>query len=101
MEDKERFKKKAVALRYRPPEDSVPRIAAKGKGLVADKIIELARKYRIPIREDPQLVQILSQLDLGQEIPPSLYPVVAEVLAFIYSLEGRWKKKEEENFIEK
>ena len=70
--DKEKSKKEAVALRYSPPEDKAPRVAAKGRGLLAEKIIQLAHTYNIPIREDPALVQILSQLNLEEEIPPSI-----------------------------
>ncbi len=82
----------AVALKYSPPEVSVPKIAAKGYGEIAKKIIELARKHNIPIKEDPDLVQILCQLDLNQEIPTSVYKVVAEILAFVYSLNNKWKQ---------
>ena len=76
----------AAALRYRPDQDSAPRVTAKGSGLVAEKIIELARRNGIPIKEDPALIQVLSKLDLNQEIPPAIYVVVAEILAFVYSL---------------
>ncbi|HVO95158.1 MAG TPA: EscU/YscU/HrcU family type III secretion system export apparatus switch protein, partial [Terriglobales bacterium] len=62
---------------------------AKGRGYLADKILELARLHNIPIRQDKNLVQILSRLDLGDEIPPEVYRVVAEILAFIYRLSGR------------
>lgn len=82
----------AVALKYSPSETPVPKIAAKGYGEVAKKIIELARKHNIPIKEDPDLVQILCQLDLNQEIPASAYKVVAEVLAFVYSLNKKWEQ---------
>lgn len=82
----------AVALKYSPPETSVPKIAAKGHGAIAEKIIELARKHNIPIKEDPDLVQILSQLDLNEEIPTSVYKAVAEILAFVYSLNKKWKE---------
>lgn len=82
---------KAVALRYRPHRDPAPRVTAKGSGKVAEKIIQLARDHGIPLREDPALVEILSQLDLHQEIPPTVYVVVAEILAFVYSLNQRWK----------
>ena len=53
---------------------------------MAEKIIALARRQGIPIKEDPGLIQVLSSLDLNQEIPPALYLVVAEILAFVYSL---------------
>jgi flagellar biosynthesis protein len=57
---------------------------------LAQKIIELAQKHGVPIKEDPALVQILAQLDFYQEIPPSTYLVVADILAFIYSMNNRW-----------
>ena len=81
---------KAVALKYTPKVDRAPKVTAKGSGLVAEKIIELAKKHRIPIQEDAALVQILSQLDFYQEIPPSVYAVVAEILAFIYSMNKKY-----------
>jgi flagellar biosynthesis protein len=76
----------AVALKYDTAKDKAPKITAKGHGLVAETIIALAREKGVPIREDPDLVQVLSQFDLHQEIPPSLYQVVAELLAFVYRL---------------
>jgi flagellar biosynthesis protein len=83
--------KKAVALRYVPTLDRAPKVTAKGSGLLAQKIIELAREHGVPIQEDPVLIQILSQLDFYQEIPPSIYVVVAEILAFVYSVNNRWR----------
>ncbi len=76
----------AAALKYHPGRDSAPRVTAQGSGLVAEKIIDLARRNGIPIKEDPALIQVLSKLDLNQEIPPAVYVVVAEILAFVYSL---------------
>lgn len=90
-QEKKRPTPKAVALRYIPKVDRAPKITAKGSGLLAEKIIELAKKHGIPIQEDPALVQILSQLDFYQEIPPSVYMVVAEILAFIYSMNNRYQ----------
>ena len=84
--DEKRSLPKAVALRYRPPRDPAPRVMAKGAGLVAQKIIDLGREHGIPIQEDPGLIQILAQLDFYQEIPPKIYAVVAEILAFVYRL---------------
>lgn len=81
---------KAVALKYVPDQDRAPRVTAKGSGLLAQKIIELAKQHGIPIKEDTALIEILSQLDFHQEIPPSVYVVVAEILAFVYSLNNRW-----------
>ncbi len=90
MDSKARNYLQAVALRYRPEEDNAPRLAAKGRGPVADKIIELARQHNIPIRQDRNLVQVLSVLNLEQEIPPNLYKAVAEILAFVYRLSNRF-----------
>jgi len=76
----------AVALKYDPQKDAAPVLAAKGRGFVAEKIIDIAKKNRIPIKEDPNLVQILSKLEIDEQIPPVLYKAVAEILAFVYSL---------------
>lgn len=81
--------RQTVALRYLPKRDAAPKVVAKGSGYLADKILELARLHNIPIREDRNLVQILSRLDLEQEIPAEVYRAVAEILAFIYRLSGR------------
>ncbi len=78
--------KKAVALKYKPGDDHAPRITAKGTGRLAEKIIEMARKHGIPVKDDPDLVEVLSRLDLHDQIPPELYVVVAELLAFVYRL---------------
>jgi flagellar biosynthesis protein len=75
-----------VALRYQPLTDRAPKVTAKGSGIVADRILELARKHAIPIREDRNLVQILSALELDKEIPAHVYRAVAEILAWVYRL---------------
>lgn len=77
---------KAAALSYKQGRDSAPKVVAKGSGLMAEKIMEIARKHNIPLKEDPQLVEVLSTLDLHQEIPPELYKAVAEILAFVYRM---------------
>ncbi|TMA60429.1 MAG: hypothetical protein E6J73_13755, partial [Deltaproteobacteria bacterium] len=69
--------------------DDAPKLVAKGRGYLADKIIELARLHNIPIRQDKKLLQILSRLDLEEEIPLEVYKAVAEILAFIYRLSNR------------
>jgi flagellar biosynthesis protein len=86
VDDKPKLPLRAVALRYTPGEDDAPRVAAKGSGHVAEKILALAREHGVPIRQDRNLVQVLSRLDLEQEIPPSVYRAVAEILAFVYRL---------------
>lgn len=77
---------KAAALSYKQGKDSAPKVVAKGSGAMAEKILEIARKHHIPLKEDPQLVEVLSALDLNQEIPPELYKAVAEILAFVYRM---------------
>jgi flagellar biosynthesis protein len=77
-------REKAVALRYREKEGAAPRVVAKGEGLVAQKIKELAATHGIPIRRDDDLVELLAQVEIDREIPPELYAAVAEVLALIY-----------------
>jgi len=82
----------AVALKYDAATDSAPKVIAKGRGLVAEKIMALARAQGIPMREDPDLVQMLTQIDLDQEIPPSLYKIIAELLAFVYRLNQSYQR---------
>lgn len=84
--------KEAVALRYNRKKDSAPKVVAKGKGVVAKNIIELAKENGISIREDADLVQILSKIDINEEIPPKLYKAVAKILVFVYK--SREKIKE-------
>jgi flagellar biosynthesis protein len=81
--------RRAVALRYEPKRDRAPKLVAKGQGYIAEKILELARQYNIPVRQDKNLLQVVSRLDLNQEIPPEVYKAVAEILAFIYRLSSR------------
>jgi flagellar biosynthesis protein len=75
---------KAAALRYEKGKDNAPKVIAKGQRKIAEKIIEIAKKENIPIKEDEELVEILSSLDINEEIPPQLYEAVAKILAFIY-----------------
>ena len=79
---------KAVALKYDRKKDNAPRVIARGRGEIAKKIIEVAQAHNVTLVEDKNLIQILEALDLETEIPPELYRAVAEVLAFIYRLNG-------------
>ena len=79
---------KAVALRYKPEKEHAPRVVAHGKGLFAEKIIEKAKQFGIPIREDPYLVELLMRLDMYQEIPQELYKVIAEIFAFVFQIKN-------------
>ena len=84
-------RKKAVALRYKTDKDPAPLVVGKGVGELAEKIIALAEEHGIPIHEDTDLVEVLSRLDLHAAIPPETYVVVAEVLAFIYRTNEKFK----------
>ncbi|MGM0880908.1 MAG: EscU/YscU/HrcU family type III secretion system export apparatus switch protein [Bacillota bacterium] len=86
--------KKAVALKYEPGERLAPVMVAKGKGHMADLILEKAQENGIPVQEDSSLVEVLSKLDIDQEIPPELYTLVAEILSFVYRSDRKardWK----------
>ena len=83
-------KAKAVALKYNKEKDAAPKITAKGSGMVAEKIVEIAQAHNIPLYEDKNLVQVLEVLELEAEIPPELYRAVAEVLAFIYRINNKF-----------
>ncbi|MEC4684954.1 MAG: EscU/YscU/HrcU family type III secretion system export apparatus switch protein [Nitrospirota bacterium] len=84
-------RKKAAALKYRQGVDAAPKVVARGRGWLAERIIALAREHGVPIHEDKALVEILSTLDMYEETPPELYRAVAEVLTFIYKMNGRCK----------
>jgi len=73
-----------AALRYEAGEDHAPKLVAHGKGFAAQKIMELAELHDLPVKRDPTLVAVLGALDVGAEIPPDLYGVIAEVLAWAY-----------------
>lgn len=73
-----------AALRYEAGEDNAPVLLARGKGHTAARILALAEQHDLPVRRDPTLVSILGALDVGAEIPPDLYGVIAEVLAWAY-----------------
>ncbi len=77
----------AVALTYTPGE-AAPRVVAKGRGLIAQEIIERAREAGVFVHESPELVGLLMQVDLDERIPPQLYVAVAELLAWLYRLEA-------------
>ena len=83
----------AVAIQYDRNDMSAPKVVAKGRGGVAERLIELARENKIPIVEDKLLVEMLDQLNLNQEIPGELYQVVAEILVAVYKVEAGLKKK--------
>lgn len=76
----------AAAIKYDSAKDNAPKVTAGGRGLIAEKIIAMAQENGIPVKNDPDLIQVLSKLKIGSEIPVELYRAVAEILAFVYSL---------------
>lgn len=79
----------AVALGYDPDADDAPRVLAAGQGRVAEQILAAARAHNIPIQEDATLAAALATVELDAVIPPELYAVVAEVLAYVYRMQKR------------
>ena len=88
MSDKDiNLNQQVVALHY--DGESAPTVTAKGRGYIADEILNIANQHDIPIKQDADLVQFLSQVELGSEIPETLYLAVAEVIAFAYLIKGK------------
>ncbi|WP_028579327.1 EscU/YscU/HrcU family type III secretion system export apparatus switch protein [Desulfogranum japonicum] len=90
-------REKAVALRYDEETSRAPKVVASGTGLIAEKIIASAREAGIYIKEDPDLVEMLAKVPVGEEIPAELYQTIAEVLAFVYSVNDKFKSKLKES----
>jgi flagellar biosynthesis protein len=82
----------ATALQYDSDKGSAPRVIASGQRKMAEKILAEARKHNISIYEDSALTAALANVNLGEEIPAELYQVVAEVLAYIYRIEEKYRK---------
>jgi flagellar biosynthesis protein len=77
----------AVALHY--DGSGAPKVLAKGRGELAERILERAREHGVPLRESPELVEVLATVDIGRQIPEPLYRAVAEVIAYAWSLSGK------------
>ena len=88
---------KAVSLQYKKGKNAAPKVTAKGQGWMADRIIKMADKNNIPIRKDKDLLHLLSEIDVGQEVPESLYKVVAELLAWVYQINQDYPGSEKAN----
>lgn len=86
IKDKKNKPKQAIALSYDPSEDA-PKVVASGRGILAEKIIEKAQEFDVPIHKDDKLADTLSRLEIGEMIPPELYEVVAEILIFVDSMD--------------
>ena len=80
---------KAVALKYKAYEDMAPKVVAKGKGEIARKIIEKAKKFDIPIFKNEELADMLLNVEIGEEVPPKMYEAVVEVFIWLYKLEEK------------
>ncbi len=79
--------KKAIAIKYDPSENDAPSILAKGRGIVADNIIKGGNEASVPIYENRQLAEELIHIQIGNQIPPKLYEVVAQILVFVNDLD--------------
>ncbi|MDR3091583.1 MAG: EscU/YscU/HrcU family type III secretion system export apparatus switch protein [Clostridiales bacterium] len=90
MAEQKKPNSKAVALKYETG-DEAPRVVGKGRGYVADKLLEQAKLNSIPVYRDAKLVEELTGISLGDNIPPELYEIVAQVLVFVTDLDKRGK----------
>lgn len=86
-------KTQAVALKYDNTKDAAPKVVAKGQSLVAERILEIAAEYGIPVHKDADLVEVLNAVQLDQEIPLEVYSVVAEIFAYIYRMNQKSAEK--------
>ena len=80
----------AVALDYDPARDRAPKVRAGGRGEIAEQILEIAFANGVKVREDADLAELLSSIDLECEIPTEAFPAVAEILIYIYRANGNW-----------
>ena len=91
------IKNLAISLKYSGGSNHAPKVTAKGQGWVAEKIIAMAEQQNIPIKKDKDLVALLEKVDVGREIPESLYKLVAELLAWVYQLNNEYPKNRKTN----
>lgn len=85
--------KKAIALLYDRATGAAPKVVASGANLTAERIIAAAQEAGVHITEDADLVELLARIPVGTPIPAELYQTVAELLAFVYSVNARFKEK--------
>jgi len=81
--------KKAVALKYEAGESSAPKVIAKGKGAIAEKILQKAQEFEVPIFQNEALADSLLSLDVDEQIPPNLYKAIAEVFVWLMKSEQK------------
>ena len=92
---KDLMAKKAVALRYDENKEAAPVIVASGLGYVAEKIVEIANDNEIPVYEDNSLATVLTQLELGTEIPEELYQAIVDIYVYFLKFSPSMENKEE------
>ena len=80
----------AVALKYQPETEFAPKVVASGRGSVAEQILAIAFAKGIKVREDADLVKLLSVIEIDSEIPIEAFAAVAEILAYVYRVNGDW-----------
>jgi len=83
--------KEAASLKYDQNKTNAPKVTAKGKGSIAQNIIDVAKEHNIPIKKDEDLLQMLSQIEVNEEIPTELYEAVAQIFSFIYGISNEKK----------
>jgi flagellar biosynthesis protein len=88
--------KRAVALLYNPKRSAAPTVVASGSHRIAEKIIATAVEAGVQIKQDPDLAELLAKIPVGEEIPATMYQTIAEILAFVYSVDTKYQKKNEE-----
>ncbi len=93
QDDKKLEVERAVALGYDIKQDEAPRILATGSGDIAKKIIELAKENNIPLYKDPDLIEVLRKVEVGELIPTEVFFVIAEILAFVYKANQKYKEE--------
>lgn len=94
LDSRNKGNRQAIAIKYDIDKSKAPKIIATGRGNIADKILEVAEENNIPFYEDQSLADLLSRLEIDQEVPSELYSLVAEVLAFVYQLDRMAKKRQ-------
>jgi flagellar biosynthesis protein len=89
--------KKASSLQYDNNTSNAPKVTSYGQGNIAQNIIDVAKKHNIPIKKDEDLIEMLSQIEINEDIPTELYQAVAEVFSFIYNISNDEENKNNES----
>ena len=95
MSRSDRPNKRAVALQY-GPDDAAPVVVASGMGYLAERIVEVAQESGVPVYEDDSLATILSQLNLGQQIPEELYQAIVEIYVYFLNFDASKRERQAE-----